>query len=215
MNYLPYSRTLCSSKAMYPARHISYCREWIPNLQRWEKTFPFTTLCGSAHPMLVPLWLITDSSSSRKMVDGAWYLASSNRTCRHIHRFTQTLTRKRRDKVCNKLYVFSYLLHLICRVCWTYPDQFLRVSSPLADDAGGWDVEEGRLTLCSHGLGQQRLTCTCVYVSQMVTRVHVRKIFLSSTNLTKACSTGGLTWGPIEQQALPWRQDASKQLGVL
>lgn len=46
-------------------------------------TCTFTTLCGSAHPVLVPLWPITDSSSSRKMVDGAWYLANSNRTCRH------------------------------------------------------------------------------------------------------------------------------------
>lgn len=35
---------------------------------------------GTAHPELVPLWPITDSSSSRKMVDGAWYLASWNRT---------------------------------------------------------------------------------------------------------------------------------------
>lgn len=43
----------------------------------------------------------------------------------------------------------------------THPDQLLRVSPPLADDAGGRYVEEGHLALRGHGLGQQGLTCTC------------------------------------------------------
>lgn len=46
------------------------------------------TYSGKAHVELVPLWPITDSSSSRKMVDGAWYLASSKRTCSTENAFT-------------------------------------------------------------------------------------------------------------------------------
>lgn len=154
---------------------------YSPKTSELGKKKSVSTFCGSAYPMLVPLWLITDSSSSRKMVDGAWYLASSNRTCRQIHTFTQihSKTCKVEETMYGTLNMFFFflMLHLTCCVCWkiTYPDQFLRVSSPLADDAGGWNVEEGRLTLCSHGLGQQCLTRTCVYVSEIVTTVHVRK----------------------------------------
>ena len=41
----------------------------------------------------------------------------------------------------------------------TYPDKFFRVTTPLADDGGGRDVEKGGVALCGHGLGQKGLPC--------------------------------------------------------
>lgn len=78
-------------------------------------------------------------------------------------------------KNCDLETVFFFLIVAVISACGrtTYPDQFLRISSPLADDAGGWNVEEGRLTLRSHGLGQQRLTCTCVHMVTWSKEEHV------------------------------------------